>query len=69
MTLGLGTGLAPLGVHNPRGQRLRVAELVLALGRSLVPPWPDLAWGTGCIYIFVGYFALIKAVPALMLPA
>ena len=46
-----------------------MAELVLALGRSLVPPSPDQAWGTGCIYIFVGYFALIKAVPALMLPA
>lgn len=46
-----------------------MAELVLALGRSLVPPLPDQAWGTGCIYIFVGYFALIKAVPALMLPA
>lgn len=62
-------GPLELGAHNPRGQRLRVAELVLALGRSLVPPWPDQAWGTGCIYIFVGYFALIKAVPALMLPA
>lgn len=62
-------GPPELGAHNPRGQRLRVAELVLALGRSLVPPWPDQAWGTGCIYIFVGYFALIKAVPALMLPA
>lgn len=50
-------------------QRLCVAELVLALGRSLVPPSPDQAWGTGCIYIFVGYFALIKAVPALTPPA
>lgn len=57
-----------LGVRNPCGQRLGVAELVLALGRSLVPPSPDQAWGTGCIYIFVGYFALIKAVPALTLP-
>lgn len=62
-------GPPSLGARNPRGQRLRVAELVLALGRGLVPPWPDQAWGTGCIYIFVGYFALIKAVPALMLPA
>lgn len=68
---GAGNRPGPLSwVHtNPRGQRLRVAELVLALGRSLVPLWPDQAWGTGCIYIFVGYFALIKAVPALMLPA
>lgn len=57
-----------VGARNPCGQRLCVAELVLALGTSLVPPSPDQAWGTGCIYIFVGYFALIKAAPALTLP-
>ena len=41
-----------------------VAGTAPAGGRSRVR-----AWGTGCIYIFVGYFALIKAVPALTLPA